>query len=162
MKSVIFVETKNEGIMFKCDTFWSKSENPRHAKVYSNSSTKELKGWLQSVLPSHVYTDMIEKTKDKYDKANLGYFTPDENLFENQYYLKKDVSIKDLGKAKYLYTIQMNDTSKWIIKKEHKSKKEGERDSVNLDTKSIGYFIDYKQCHRDDIINEVLKEKESE
>jgi hypothetical protein len=159
MKAVIFVETK-EGIEFKCDTFWSKSSKPRHAKVYSDNPN-ELKGWLQSILPSNIYKDRIEYVNDKYQGAKLGYFTPDDNLFEGPYNLKDDLTIDQLGKPKYLWSIEMNEVSDWIIKRDNISNEKG-RESVDFDSSSLGRFVDYKQTHRNDIISEVLKEKESE
>ncbi len=157
MKAVIFIESK-EGIQFKCDTFWSKSEKPRNAKVYSDNP-KELKGWLQSVLPHSIYKNKMEYVLDKYQGAKLGYFTPDEDLFESQYNLKSEVTIEQLGKPTYLWTIKMNDISDWVIKKEHK---DGESTTVDVDSKSLGDFIDYIQTHRDELIQEILKEKESD
>lgn len=157
MKAVIFVETKEDGILFKCDTLWSKSDKPRNAKVYSDKPT-ELKGWLQSVLPHNIYKDMVDKVKERYDGAKLGYFTPDENLFKNAYILNDDVCIEDLGKPTYLWTIKMNDVSDWVIKREH----EKDKPSIDVDTESLGEFIDYKQSHRDEIISNVLNEKDPE
>lgn len=160
MKAVIFVETKENGVLFKCDTFWSKSEKPRNAKVYSDDPT-QLKGWLQSVLPHNVYKDLLNEVKDRYDGAKLGYFIPKEELYENQYCLKGDVTIEDLGKPTYLWSIKMNEVSDWVIKRDNICNEKG-RESIDFDSKSLGTFIDYIQTHRDDIINEVLKEKESE
>jgi len=157
MKAVIFIES-NEGIQFKCDTFWSKSEKPKNAKVYSDNPN-ELKGWLQSVLPHSIYKDKMEYVRDKYQGAKLGYFTPDETLFESDYNLKSYITTDQLGKPTYLWTIEMNDISDWIIKKEHK---DDDRVSIDVDSSSLGRFIDYKQTHRDELLKEILKEKESD
>lgn len=157
MKAVIFIES-NEGIQFKCDTFWSKSEKPKNAKVYSDNPN-ELKGWLQSVLPHSIYKDKMEYVRDKYQGAKLGYFTPDETLFESNYNLKSYITTDQLGKPTYLWTIEMNDISDWIIKKEHN---DDDRVSIDVDSSSLGRFIDYKQTHRDELLKEILKEKESD
>jgi len=157
MKAVIFIES-NEGIQFKCDTFWSKSEKPKNAKVYSDNPN-ELKGWLQSVLPHSIYKDKMEYVRDKYQGAKLGYFTPDETLFETGYNLKSYITTDQLGKPTYLWTIEMNDISDWIIKKEHK---DDDRVSIDVDSSSLGRFIDYKQTHRDELLKELLKAKESD
>jgi len=157
MKAVIFIES-NEGIQFKCDTFWGKSEKPKNAKVYSDNPN-ELKGWLQSVLPHSIYKDKMEYVRDKYQGAKLGYFTPDETLFESDYNLKSYITTDQLGKPTYLWTIEMNDISDWIIKKEHK---DDDRVSIDVDSSSLGRFIDYKQTHRDELLKEILKEKESD
>lgn len=157
MKAVIFIES-NEGIQFKCDTFWSKSEKPKNAKVYSDNPN-ELKNWLQSVLPHSIYKDKMEYVRDKYQGAKLGYFTPDETLFESEYNLKSYITTDQLGKPTYLWTIEMNDISDWIIKKEHK---DDDRVSIDVDSSSLGRFIDYKQTHRDELLKEILKEKESD
>jgi hypothetical protein len=159
MKVVIFVETK-EGILFKCDTFWSKSDEPKHAKVYSNNNLSDLKGWLQTILPSNVYTDMIEYARNKYDGAKLGYFIPDESLYRNQFCLKEDVLIKDLGKPIYLWTVKMNDVSEWVVKEVHEPK-DG-RSTTDFYTSSMGEFIDYIQTQRDETINNVLNKKDSD
>jgi len=160
MKAVIFVETSDKKVLFKCDTFWSKSENPRDAKIYSDNPS-ELKGWLQSVMPHNIYKDMLEKVKDRYDGANLGYFIPKDELFENSFCLKDGVVLSDLGKPTYLWSIKMNSVSDWVITKEHKGDKD-EKESVDVDNKSLCEFLDYRSAHRDEILREVLKEKESE
>jgi hypothetical protein len=159
MKAVIFIETK-EGIQFKCDTFWSKSEKPKNAKIYSDNPT-ELKGWLQSVLPHTIYKNRLEYVRDKYQGAKLGYFTPDETLFESPYNLKSYITTDQLGKPTYLWSIKMNDISEWVIKKEHPDEKD-EEVTVDVETESLGEFIDYKQTQRDKIISDVLKEKDPE
>jgi hypothetical protein len=159
MKAVIFVETK-EGVLFKCDTFWSKSEKPRNAKVYSDDPS-QLKDWLQSIMPHNIYKDMIEKVKLRYDGAKLGYFTPNVDLFDGSYSLKEGVSVEDLGNPTYLWYIKMNEISNWIIKRDNISSEDG-RESVDFESKSLCEFIDYKQTHREEILNEVLKEKESD
>lgn len=161
MRAVIFIETKN-GLFFKCDSFWSQSERPDHAKVYSNDSLSELKGWLQSVLPYNVYKDRIDFVKDKYDGAKLGYFTPTEDLYRDSYCLKAGTEVKDLGKPIYLWIIKMNDVSDWVIKKETPAdpKDPKSKDSIDFDSKSLGEFIDYKQSHRDEVIGDILKDSE--
>lgn len=163
MRTVIFVETKF-GLYFKCDTFWSQSEKPENAKIYSDNMP-ELKNWLQSILPSNIYEDRIEYVKDKYDGAKLGYFTiKNDVLFEGAYRLKDGTEIKDLGKPNYLWIIKMNDISNWVIKSRRPGKTENktDRESIDVDPKSLGYFLDYKETHRNDVLNDVLNEKESE
>ena len=158
MRAVLFIEI--EGVKyFKCDTFWSKSENPRNAKVYSNDRMSELEGWLQSVFPHNIYVDMIETIYNRYNNAKLGYFTPDESLYENQFILKEGTKVEDLGSPTYLWTIKMNPISEWKL--EYREDK-GERKSADVKEKSLGVFLDYKKEHRDEVINTILKEKESE
>ena len=74
MRAVLFVEIKGVKY-FKCDTFWSKSENPRNTKIYSNDRMSELKDWLQSIFPYNIYEDMFEAVYEKYNNAKLGYST---------------------------------------------------------------------------------------
>ena len=159
MKAVIFIESKEEGIQFKCDTFWSKSDKPRNAKVYSDN-LNSLKDWLQSVLPHNIYVDKMEYTMNKYQGARLGYFTPDDSLYESGYSLKDDVKVEDLGNPIYLWSIEMNDISNWILKNK-KVDRDG-RESFDVESNSLGEFIDYKQIHRDELLKEILKEKESD
>lgn len=159
MKAVIFVETK-EGIQFKCDTFWSKSARPDRAKVYSDDPN-QLKSWLQCVLPHTIYKNRLEKVRETYDGAKLGYFIPSENLFKNSFILNDGVSIEELGRPTYLWSIKMNDVSEWVIKKEHPDEKDSE-DTVDVETESLGEFIDYKQTRRDEVIGDILKEKDPE
>lgn len=155
MKVVIFVETK-EGIQFKCDTFWSKSPYASDAKIYSNSNS--LKALLQSVLPHNIYD--MKYIRDTYDDAKLGYFIPDISLYENDYRLKNYTKIDDLGKPVYLWVIKMNDISEWVIEKVYPITHNDDKELFVVDVGSIGLFIDYKQTHRDELIEDILNKKE--
>lgn len=159
MRAVLFVEIKGVKY-FKCDTFWSKSENPRNAKIYSNDRMSELKDWLQSIFPYNIYENMFEAVYEKYNNAKLGYFTPDESLYENSFILKEGTKVEDLGDPKYLWVIKMNPISEWKL--EYRNEKEGERRSANVMEDSLGTFLDYTEEHRDEVISDILKEKESE
>ena len=158
MRAVLFVEI--DGVKyFKCDTFWSKSENPRNAKIYSNDDMSNLKDWLQSVFPYNIYVDMFESVYNRYNGAKLGYFIPDESLYENSFILKDGTKVEDLGKPVYLWVIKMKPVSEWEL--EYRNEKGGERESANVKGK-LGIFLDYKEEHRDNVINDILNKKESE
>lgn len=157
MKAVLFMETKKGEILFKCDTFWSQSDKPSNAKVHSDDSYQDLKRWLQAVLPSNIYTDKVQHVIDKYDGGKLGYFTPNEDLFESNFSLKKDVDVSQLGKPTYMWVIKLRDFSEWNCKA---NKYDSDRKSI--DVNDIGEFIDYRVEHRDEILSDILNEKESE
>lgn len=157
MKTVIFIEIKGV-IHFKCDSFWSMSQRPDHAKVYSSDGIDDLKSWLQSVLPTNIYKDKMDYVRDRYHGSKLGYFSPDEILYKNSFILKDETLVEDLGPPKYLWKIEMNDTSEWIITKEDLS----DKPSIYVDRESLGRFIDYRQFNRDEVIDSLLKEKDSD
>ena len=54
----------------------------------------------------------------------------------------------------------MNPISEWKL--EYRNEKEGERRSANVMEDSLGTFLDYTEEHRDELISNILKEKESE
>ncbi len=162
MKAVLFVE--REGVKFKCDTFWSMSKIPRNAKIYSNDSIESLRGWLYPVISGYLYKNK-DKTMEEsiqswnewicgYNDAKLGYFTPDDSLYESQFYLK-DIDVSDLGKPTYLWSIIIKDSDNWIINI-------SDDESIEYDVDSIRDFVDYKQIHRDELIGDILNKKESE
>ena len=42
MRTLIFIQTNDGEVHYKCDTFWSTSFKVKHAKVYKNDSQKKL------------------------------------------------------------------------------------------------------------------------
>lgn len=165
MKAIIFVEI--DGVKyFKCDTFWSMSPEPHHAKIYSDDNRDQLFKWLSPCVQTHVWTSRkneedIKKlvtewksTLKKYNNANLGYFIPKDDLYKNQYCLKDETKLDTLGECRYLWTIKIKDENEF---------KEIERSEtmIKYDEESIREFIDYTQVHRDEIIGNILNEKDT-
>ncbi len=162
MRALLFVEMGGKK-HFKCDTFWSKSQDPTQAKVYSDDSISSLNDWLHPVIHGYIFKDgeTIEQSITKwkiwvrsYDDAKLGYFTVKDDLLKNQFCIKDGVQIEDLGNPIYLWQISLKDESNWVINSKNSS--------VSADLETVREFIDYKQIHRDEAIDDILKEKESE
>jgi hypothetical protein len=158
MKALLFVEIDGKKY-FKCDTFWSQSFNPEHAKIYSDDSS-QLKGWLQSAIHGYIYKSKdktlegsIEEWKiwiKKHEGAKLGYLPiSNQDLFKNAFSLKEGTKVEDLNKPVYLWMIRLKDESEWTLKS-------SDEKSADYDLYTVRYFDEYKQFHRDEIIGELL------
>jgi hypothetical protein len=151
MKALMFIKTKDNQYLFKADTFWSKSITPRGAKVYNDNSKEDIEGWLKSgILPWSIYKSKVDEVIEKYSDGVLGYFTPDESLFETQYSVKENTEVKDLGKPNYLYILRIKPLDEWIIGKE-------DNDLIYPKNAENIYFDDYIQLDRDNKIENILK-----
>lgn len=163
MKALIFVEINGEKF-FKCDTFWSKSSKPYDAKVYHDNDPKQLKDWLQSVIHGMIFPgkgspekglEIYEEEMRKYDGSKLGYFIPPDDIFKNDFCVLDKIKVEDLENPIYLWSIILKDPSEW---KEKSRSSEGESFmSINLDVDTMREFVDYKQIHREETINDLLK-----
>lgn len=156
MKAILFLKTKSGQYLFKGDSFWSKGSEPSYAKIYSNDDIEQVNDWLKNgIMPWNIYKDKIDMVIDIYTDGILGYFTPSEDLYDNPYNLKKETIIEDLGRPTYLWIIRLNNQSEWVITKE-------DDESITPDTKSMCSFESYTEFHRDEVITNVLNEKDSE
>lgn len=168
MRGILFAEI--DGIkFFKCDTFWSKSEKIRNAKIYSSlnhDNIQEFERLLKPVIPSYhlkeddleLIEDSIKKYKDRIIKLNgsiLGYYLLDDNMLENAYRIKEGISIDDLGKPNYLWVVKINESNI------EKSKKVESNKSllINFETSVFVTYIDYRNINRENVIDDILKQK---
>lgn len=155
MKALMFVKTKEGKFLFKGDSFWSKGSEPDYAKVYSNDNIDEVNKWLKNgIFPWNIYKDKVDMVIDRYHDAVLGYFTPDESKFESVHNIKKGTTIEELGEPTYLWVIKLHPQSEWVINKTDEK-------SITPDTKSMGYFENYTEYHRDKVLDVVLNKKDS-
>lgn|SRR5574343_180485 len=170
MKGILFTEI--DGIKwFKCDTFWSKSEKLRNAKIYSSLShdnIQEFERLLKPVIPSYYLKNDLESPEDSINNYRdriielngsiLGYYPLDDNVLEDTYRIKEGINIDDLGKPNYLWIVEINE-SKIKESKESESNltKSYPTQLVNFDTKIFTTYVDYKSINRKNIINNILK-----
>ncbi len=151
MKAILFLKTKDGQYLFKGDSFWTKDKNPDFSKVYSNDNITEVEGWLKNgVFPWNIYKDKIQIVIDRYHDASLGYFTPSDDKYSTPHNIAPGTTIDELGDPKFLYILKVKPFSEWIISKE-------DDDSITPDSKSVVYFEDYTQIHRDEVLTDILK-----
>ena len=154
MRAILFIEIDGK-FLFKCDTFWNKSEKIHSAKIYSNNDIASLKGWLYPIIPTYHYTDneSINKWREtniKYNNAKLGHFIIDDSVCKNQFLLKEEIKIEDLGSPIYLCYLKTKSELEWKLLSI-------KGDIVDYDPDSIREFIDYKQIKRDSSIDSILE-----
>lgn len=156
MKAILFLKTKQGQYLFKGDSFWSKGVDPDYAKVYSDDDINQVNDWLRNGLfPWNIYKNKIDDVIKRYHDGILGYFTPSEDKYDGPHNIKKGTTIEELGKPTYLWVSKMKPFDEWIIEKE-------DDDSITPKSGTIGYFEDYTQYHRDEILTDVLNKKDSD
>ncbi len=148
----MFLKTKEGEYLFKGDSFWSKGKDPDFAKIYSDDNIDQVNSWLRNgIFPWNIYKDKIDVVIDRYHDGILGYFTPDESKYDGRHNLKKGTKIDELGKPTYLWIIKLYPQSDWVIEKQ---------DENSINPSNMGYFENYTEYHRDEILKDVLKDSE--
>jgi len=142
----MFVKTKSGDFYFKTDTFWNKAKQLQSAKIYSDDD-EQVERWLKSgIFPNSIYNDKVDEVIERYSDSLLGYITIDDSLLTG-WSIKKDISIEDLGKPKYLYILRVKPIEEWKYDVEYIIKHDN----------NCYYFEDYIQVSRDTKISEILK-----
>jgi hypothetical protein len=144
MKTILFVKLKTGEYLFKTDSFWHKSDDPKRAKIYGSIE------YVSNPLSNGLIRSRINDIEYviKYDKSLLGYFTPSSDKFKGNYSLKDDITFDDLGEPTFLYQIDVKEIQDWDMK----------HDNEGYILTEGNYSInDYKQIRRDEILNEILK-----
>ncbi len=131
MKALIFIQTNDGKIYYKCDTFWSKSDKINYAKIYRDDNQDEIDKWITSY--DYNIHEYLKKNPDKmndiiesYHNCKMGYRTVNDSFLKDEFTLKEDIKDKDLGELIYTHQIHINgldrpsifDIRKTIIREE--------------------------------------------
>lgn len=137
MRAVYFVEIDGEK-HYKCDTFWSKSKNKKHAKIHNDEQYDQerfftsLIGGFKPYNTKELSDDEFEKMK-RYEGSLYGYQTIlDEYTPETHYTLLEESNLSD---PIYL------------------------RQIISISRDGITDSIDYKVINRDLKINKIINQK---
>lgn len=137
MRAVYFVEIDGEK-HYKCDTFWSKSKNKKHAKIHNDEQYDQerfftsLIGGFKPYSTKELSDDEFEKMK-RYEGSLYGYQTIlDEYTPETHYTLLEESNLSD---PIYL------------------------RQIISISRDGITDSIDYKVINRDLKINKIINQK---
>jgi hypothetical protein len=108
MKAVIFIETNDGLVYYKCDTFWSKSLNIKNAKVYYDDQN-EIDKWINSYkynieqAAKNNMEDYVQNIYPNFNECKCGYITIDSKFIINGGYSISD----DVELGQKLYTHQL-------------------------------------------------------
>jgi len=129
MKPLIFIQTNDGEVRYKCDTFWSTSTKINYAKVYSSFDDKQIDGWITTY--DYNIREYIKKNPDdnsiieNYKDAKMGYrFVNNELLKDGGFSIKDDVIDSDLRPLVYTHQmiidsdVRVIDIRKQIIREE--------------------------------------------
>lgn len=112
MKALIFIQTNDGQIRYKCDTFWSTSIKINHAKIYRDDQ-REIDDWITpydyniaEYMKKRRGTDDEVKVIENYRNAKMGYRTIELSLLNESGYSAKDDTI-DSNLGPLIYTHQM-------------------------------------------------------
>lgn len=113
MKTLIFIQTNDLKVYYKCDTFWSTSSEISDAKVYSSNSIKV----VNDLISPYDYSiknylsknpDKINFVMEQYHNCKMGYRDFDETLLINSYQIRKGVEDCELGPLNFTHEIIVN------------------------------------------------------
>jgi hypothetical protein len=116
MKTLIFIQTNDFKVYYKCDTFWSTSTKIPLAKVYSDNS---ISGVNDLIMP-YEYSikmylqknpDKLDSIKERYNNCKMGYRDFDESLLKDRFRIREDVIDSDLGDLNFTHEIIINDSN---------------------------------------------------
>lgn len=133
MKAIYFLEKDNVRY-YKCDTFWSKSQDRQNAKIHSDSEYDQDRFFDSALYSLNRIGNYNEEEKDSikdfFEGCIYGYQTFKDDQLQNQFSLKED---SEISEPFYLKMIQ--------------------------NVKDDGTFevIDYKQILRDEKINKIIQ-----
>lgn len=88
MRALIFIQTNDGVVHYKCDTFWSTSPKVKHAKVYSSDNQKNVDDWITPFdynikLTLEKKPELLQEILDKYDGCKMGYRNVDDSILTN-------------------------------------------------------------------------------
>lgn len=133
MNAIYFIE--KDGIKYyKCDTFWSKSEDRKNAKIHNDSKHDQDRFFDSSLYSLEKIMTYNEEERDSikrfFEGAIYGYQTFKDDQLQNQFSLKED---SEISETVYLKMIQ------------------------NIKDDGSFEVIDYKQILRDEKINKIIQ-----
>lgn len=113
MRALIFIQTNDDKIYYKCDTFWSKSDKVKYAKIYRDSNQSEIDGWITPYdYNIHEYLkrspEKLDEVMNLYHGCKMGYRTVNDKLMDGDFRLKEDVLESDLGELVYTHQVHIN------------------------------------------------------
>jgi hypothetical protein len=121
MKALIFIQTNDGKIYYKCDTFWTKSHHIYDAKIYDDNSQSEIDKWITSY-EWNIHEQLKRKPDDfdeliqLYDGCRMGYRTLADIFLEaHGFSLRQDVRDQDLGDLIFTHQVQINGLNRPLI-----------------------------------------------
>ena len=113
-KTLIFIQTNDGKILYKCDTFWSASSKINYAKIYGDINQSEIDNLIKPFdynikLKLEKYPEKLNEIIDNFHGCKMGYRRINEVLLKDGgFSAKDDVIDSDLGPIAYTHEMIIN------------------------------------------------------
>lgn len=118
MRCLIFIETNDGKIYYKCDSFWSKSENMKYAKVYREADQTQMDNWI-TTYDYNIHEELkrtpsrLDDIYKRYHQCKMGYRTVEDRFLNDGHFsVKEDTKGEDLDSLIYTHQVHINGLEK--------------------------------------------------